>query len=201
MSRRNSDAQLAKKPTATQAMEPEAENAGLDLDNAQRGSRVVAAAVRMERSIQALGPALAAIETPVSPQLARSLQATENAWREMSEEFGLLSSTELSRAVGSSSPNRSYASDQHHAGNLLAVKRPGGMKYPGFQIDPHGHTIRPLMRPLLAAAVQAGRSEAGLALWMVSPNGYLDGDRPVDRLDSDPDSILEAATDSFTIRW
>ena len=201
MSRQNPGVRAAKKPTGSQTAEPETENAGPDQDNTQRGSRVVAAAVRMERSIQALGPALAAIETPVSPQLARSLQATENAWREMSEEFGLLSSTELSRAVGSSSPNRSYASDQRNAGNLLAVKRPGGMKYPGFQIDPHEHTIRPVMRPLLATAVQAGRSEAGLALWMISPNGYLDGDRPVDRLDSDPESVVKAAADSFSVKW
>jgi len=201
MSRQNPGVRAAKKPTGSQTAEPETEYAGPDQDTTQRGSRVVAAAVRMERSIQALGPALAAIETPVSPQLARSLQATENAWREMSEEFGLLSSTELSRAVGSSSPNRSYASDQRNAGNLLAVKRPGGMKYPGFQIDPHEHTIRPVMRPLLATAVQAGRSEAGLALWMISPNGYLDGDRPVDRLDSDPESVVEAATDSFSVKW
>ncbi|MDQ6740900.1 MAG: hypothetical protein M3021_11240, partial [Actinomycetota bacterium] len=133
MSRQNPDAQEAKKPPAVKSKESGADNLQLDEGNAQRSSRVVAAAVRMELSIQSLGPALAAIETPVSPQLARSLQATENAWREIREEFGLLSSTELSRAVGSSSPNRSYASDQRNAGNLLAVKRPGGMKYPGFQ--------------------------------------------------------------------
>lgn len=164
-------------------------------------SSVVAAAVRMERSIQALGPALAAIESPVSPQLAKSLQATENVWREIAQEFGLLSSTELSKAVGSSSPNRSYASEQRNAGKILAVKRPGGMKYPGFQIDPRDHAVRPVMQALIAAAGEAGRSEAGLALWMVAPNGYLDGERPVERLDDDPDSVVEAARHSFGVRW
>ncbi len=52
----------------------------------------VAAAVNMERSVAALGPALAEVEPHVSPQLARSMQSTENAWRDMETEFGMLSS-------------------------------------------------------------------------------------------------------------
>ncbi len=38
----------------------------------------------MATSIKALGPALAEIKTHVSPQLARSVAATENAWRKLS---------------------------------------------------------------------------------------------------------------------
>jgi hypothetical protein len=162
--------------------------------------RLIMAAVNMERSVEALGPALAAMETPVSPQLARSVQATENVWRKIGDEFGLLSSVEVSELVGSRSPNRTYASDQHSKGRLIAVKRPGGLRYPGFQFDRSEHTIRPVFSDLIRAAADAGRTEASLALWMVSPTGYLDGDRPVDRL-SRPDDVLEAARQSFNVQW
>lgn len=162
--------------------------------------RLILAAVNMERSVEALGPALAAVETPVSPQLARSLAATENVWREMESEFGLLSSRQVSELVGSDSPNRSYASDQHAKGRLIAVKRPGGLRYPGFQFDPREHTIRPVMADLIRAAADAGRSESSLALWLMSPTGYLDGDRPVDKL-SKPEAVVEAAEQSFNVEW
>lgn len=160
----------------------------------------MAIAHNMADGIAALGPALAEIETPVSPQLARSLAATENAWRMLEAEFGLLSSREVSELVGSSSPNRSYASDQRSKGKLIAVRRPGGLRYPGYQFDRTEHVIRPVMADLIRIAREAGRSEASVALWMVIPTGYLDGDRPVDQL-SDPDKVVEAAQQSFNVQW
>ncbi|MBM6620475.1 hypothetical protein JTF08_02515 [Micrococcaceae bacterium RIT802] len=170
-----------------------------DLLNSQHG-KLIMAAINMERSVAALGPALAEVEVETSPQLARSMQATENAWRKMEAEFGLLTSLEVSRAVGSKSPNRSYASDQRGAGRLLAVKRPGGYKYPGFQIDRREQAIRPVMHDLIRLAADADRSESGLALWMISPTGYLDGSRPVDLLD-EPDQVVAAARQSFNVQW
>lgn len=170
-----------------------------DLLNSRHG-KLIMAAINMERSVAALGPALAEVEVETSPQLARSMQATENAWRDMEAEFGLLSSLEVSRAVGSKSPNRSYASDQRGAGRLLAIKRPGGYKYPGFQFDRREQAIRPVMHDLIKLAAGADRSESGLALWMTSPTGYLDGSRPVDLLD-EPAQVVEAARQSFNVQW
>ncbi|MDJ0356247.1 hypothetical protein [Paenarthrobacter sp. PH39-S1] len=83
-------------------------------------------AENMARSVEALGPALAAVDVAVSPQLAAVMQETENTWREMDAEFGLLTSNEVSAAVGSKSPNRSWASEQRSAGRLLAINRPRG---------------------------------------------------------------------------
>lgn len=161
---------------------------------------LVDTAVNMERSIKALGSALEEVETPVSPQLARSIQATENLWRAMEREFKLLTATEVSAAVGSKSPNRSYASEQHAAGKLLAVKRAGAYRYPGFQIDRQEHKIRPVMADLLSVAKEAGRSESSLALWMLIRTGYLDGARPVDQLAS-PNMVVEAARHAFNVQW
>ncbi|MCW4466568.1 hypothetical protein OK351_13800 [Glutamicibacter sp. MNS18] len=157
-------------------------------------------AENMQRSIAALGPALAEIEPPVSPQLARNMAATEKAWRELEAEFGLLTSLEVSEAVGSKSPNRSYAWEQRSKGRLIAVKRPGGLRYPGFQIDREEHTVRPVMEDLIGVATAYGRSEASLALWMTTQTGYLDGERPVDHL-AQPDKIVEVAQQAFGVQW
>ncbi|UXN32779.1 hypothetical protein [Glutamicibacter sp. M10] len=160
----------------------------------------VGIAVEMEQSLSSLGPALAKIPTSVSPQLARASAATEQAWRELESEFGLLTSTEVSDLVGSDSPNRSYASNQRSQGKLIAVKRPKGLRYPGYQFDRSEHAILPVIEELIALAQAAGRSESSLALWIIRPTGYLDGDRPVDRF-SDPERVLEVAKPAFDVQW
>jgi hypothetical protein len=162
--------------------------------------RPSSAMARMLQSVEALGPALAEPEADTSPQLARSLQATENAWRKMEREFGLLSSREVSERLGSRSPNRSYASDQHSRGRLIAIRRGGAMRFPGFQIDPVEQQIRPVIEDLIRIARDADVSEASLALWLCSPTGYLDGDRPVDRLDR-PEEVAKAAENAFGVEW
>ena len=163
-------------------------------------SAAISIARNMELGIEALGAALADSETPVSHQLARSMAATEKAWRDLEAEFGLLSSVEVSELVGSKSPNRSFASEQRGKGRLIAVKRPGGFRYPGFQFDRTEHMIRPVMAELIRVAEVAGRSEASLALWMALSTGYLDGRRPVDTL-SQPEKVVEAAEQSFNVQW
>lgn len=95
--------------------------------------------------------------TGISLQLASALQTTENVWRSIEVEFGLLSGSEVSSAVDPAALGESFASDQRSAGNLLAVKRHGGDPYLGFQIDSGQQTIRPVMRDLLIAAKEAGR--------------------------------------------
>jgi len=157
-------------------------------------------AVDMQQSLLSLGPALAKISTPVSPQLARASAATEQAWRDLQNEFGLLTSTEVSNLVGSDSPNRSYASNQRSQGKLIAVKRPKGLLYPGYQFDRTEHAILPVIEQLIILAKAAGRSESSLALWIIRPTSYLDGDRPVDRF-TDTDEVLEVAKQAFGVQW
>ncbi|WP_434615995.1 hypothetical protein [Arthrobacter sp. A5] len=157
-------------------------------------------AENMARSVEALGPALAAVDVAVSPQLAAVMQETENTWREMEAEFGLLTSTEVSAAVGSKSPNRSWASEQRSAGRLLAINRPRGYRYPGFQVDRVHGVILPVIGRLITVAKKAGWSEASLALWLVASTGYLDDARPVDRLDRG-DEVVYAAEQSFNVQW
>ncbi|WP_141182035.1 hypothetical protein [Pseudarthrobacter sp. NIBRBAC000502770] len=135
-----------------------------------------------------------------SPQYARAQKATENVWREMAAEFGLLTETELSAVLAVPSAGPQFALDEMPARRLLAIERPEGLRYPGFQVDRQRHAIRPVMQDLLKVARGAGRSGASLALWMVSATGYLDGARPVDLLES-PAAVIDAAIQSFNVEW
>ncbi|WP_018772264.1 hypothetical protein [Arthrobacter sp. 162MFSha1.1] len=136
-----------------------------------------------------------------STQMARALRSTENAWREMEAEFGLLTDAEVAAAVSDESGSTQFASHERAAGRLLAVERPEGLRYPGFQVDPSRRVIRPVIEELLTIARATGRSEASLALWIAAaPTGYLDGARPVDRLD-DPAAVVEAASQAFNVVW
>src|SRR4051794_9161364 len=87
-----------------------------------------------------------------SAQYAHALQATENAWREMEAEFGLLTEAEVAAAVSAAPFNAHFASHERAAGRLLAVQRPDGLRYPGFQIDPSRRAIRPVIGELLSIA-------------------------------------------------
>lgn len=119
----------------------------------------------------------------------------------MEAEFGLLTDTEVAAAVTDEPGNTHFASGERAAGRLLAVERHEGLRYPGFQVDPSLHVIRPVIQELLTIARAARRSEASLALWMAAvPTGYLNGARPVDRLD-DPAAVLEAASQAFNVVW
>lgn len=136
-----------------------------------------------------------------SAQYTQALRSTENAWREIEAEFGLLTDTEVAAAVSDDPGNTQFASGERAAGRLLAVERPEGLRYPGFQVDRPRRAIRPVIEELLTIARAAGRSEASLALWMASaPTGYLDGARPVDRLD-EPAAVAEAASQAFNVVW
>jgi hypothetical protein len=136
-------------------------------------------------------------DQPVSPQVALSLAAAEERWRSVHAEFGLLTSQETAPLLGLNTADDVRA--LYAAGGLIAVHRGGRVLYPGFQVDRTTQTVLPVIRELLLAAEEAGRSEASLILWLVSPSGHLDGSRPVDLLDN-PDRLLTAVKDSFIVQ-
>jgi hypothetical protein len=53
---------------------------------------------------------------------------------------------------------------------------------------------------LVAIAQEHGRSQVGLIQWMCAPNGYLDGDRPIDHID-DLGIVLGPARNAFGVSW
>lgn len=157
--------------------------------------------VNMHRSIDALRPALASVATPYSPELAQGLAATENAWRDMEAEFGLLTAQQVAERCGSRAKGRSsLAHDKRRAGQLFGIARLNATLFPGFQIDPTG-TIRPVIARLVKIIKERGRTEEDLAQWMCLPSGYLDDARPVDLLGQQDDAIVAAAEGHFGVQW
>lgn len=154
---------------------------------------------RTARSVLALGSAIHGADVHVSPQVARATQAEQNLYDEIEAEFGLLTSAEAGRRMGSrSAALRNAATSARRDGRLLALRRGGYWLFPGFQFDAGG--VRPIIAELIRLGHQQGRTEAGLIQWLCSPTGYLGAKRPVDVIES-PTRVLDAARNAFGIQW
>lgn len=73
---------------------------------------------------------------------------------------------------------------------LLSVQHNGQELYPAFQFRTDGRPHPSIARIL--AVLPAHRTPWQVAFWFVSPNGWLDGDAPAERLDDTPE-VLAAA--------
>lgn len=133
-----------------------------------------------------------------SPEVARSVQASENRWRAIAKEYGLLDSGSVAALLGSSGTNRNKAHQLAKEGKIIGVKRGRGTLYPGFEFD-HGE-----VRPVIAKVAEIGRrndwSDSHLLLWLASPNGYLEGRVPARMMD-EQEKIVEAARQDLAERW
>jgi hypothetical protein len=118
------------------------------------------------------------------------MQATENAWRRIEAEFGLLTAREVAELLGAR-PTK-----------LLSVQRGKTLRYPGFQFDREARAILPVIEPLINLARANGWRMADVALWLTSPSTSFDAeDRPVDHLREDPDAVLAAAQNAFEAEY
>ncbi|MDJ0314071.1 hypothetical protein [Arthrobacter sp. H35-D1] len=159
------------------------------------------AVINMHRSREALGLAVEALEVPVSAQMARGVQTTENAWRDIESEFGMLTGTEVAALLGSNAKSATgFATDRRKAGKLLGIKRRNAFLYPAFQVDPRVGEVRPVIPALLEIIERHARSAEDLTQWLCAHTGQLDDDRPVDRL-NEPATVLEAAENHYGVQW
>jgi hypothetical protein len=148
--------------------------------------------VRERRSFSRMVEAMLP-ETPL-PSSPAVLQARRNAEARhaLIAKFGLLSSAEVAGLAGSRAKNKaSLANRWKQEGRIFSVTHHGATCYPGYQFDDQG---RPL--PVIAEVIRAlgGKSmEWELALWFLGNTGWLDGRRPVDLLESEPDEVAQAA--------
>jgi hypothetical protein len=131
-----------------------------------------------------------ALRERMAPELlGRYEKARENAV----QEFGLLRSEDLARAIHSTAENVSLvASKWRRKGEIFAVHYGGKPGYFAFQFDPQ--TGRP--KTVIARIIEAFPPNTDgwrLALWLTSANPRLANRRPVDLLDQQPDQVIEAA--------
>lgn len=151
-------------------------------------------------AVSSLERALGTLPTTVDPATARAVQATENIWRRIESEFGLLSSAKVGALLGASNANRAYAADLRQRGELLATLRKNGYVFPGYQFDHEAGAVRPWVAPLLSLAESHERSAADVIMWMMSPTTYFDGDRPADHV-GDAERLLSVAERAWSIEW
>lgn len=174
-----------------------AELEGLDEETAAALVRRLRGELAATRS---LGVSLPKLETEATPAQAYRAQATENAWRDIAREFGLLTATEVAERVGgTASAGRTYASDARRNGRLLGVRRLNHVLCPGFPFGPEGPL--PMIRDLRSAADELEIEEPTVLLWLTAPTTWWGDDaRPVDHLD-DSDGVLSAFRSHFGITW
>jgi hypothetical protein len=162
---------------------------------------LVVATRRVRESAQAVGAALASVAVYTEPAIARAVQAEQNLYARIEAEFGMLSSTEAGKRMGSRSrAPRNLATTAHRNNQLVAVRRGNHLAYPGFQFGPDGQPLAVVGR-LRETAEMNEWSETGLVQWLCSPTTYFDGDRPVDHLTEDPDRVVAVAADALAVSW
>lgn len=153
---------------------------------------------QLHESIRALSIAASAIETDTSPQVARSVQATENAWRAMEREFGLLSGHQIAEREGSVG-GTSLARDRRRKGKLLGIQRRNTILYPGFQFDAAGGVF-PVVLLALSRARELRIDDESLARWFCNPSATLQGLRPADVM-GESAHIITALEAGFGVEW
>lgn len=179
------------------------QEAGVDL-SATEVVRLVELA-HEQGALDGLGDAMARMSIVLSPATARAAQATENAVKSIENEFGLLTSVQVARLLGSTSNAaavRSLANDMRARGELLYLRRLNKYLYPGFQFDRSVGRVRPLVKTLMQLADASGWDREDVVLWLCSPTTYFeDESRPVDHFDTDPDQVLDVARRAWGVRW
>jgi hypothetical protein len=148
-------------------------------------------------AVAALFRALEGIDADVSPQLARSVQATINAVKHIGREFGFLTESEALTALGPGNDAEAHDFTLRYRGQTL---------YPRFVFEPSpggagSMRMRPLMKDLKKIADEYGWNGSDVVLWMTSPTAWFaDEGRPVDHLD-DPPRVLAAFEDAAGAQW
>lgn len=156
---------------------------------------------RVRESAQAVGAALSSVAVYTEPAIARAVQAEQNLYARIDDEFGLLTSTEAGKRMGSRSrAPRNLAASAHRNNQLVAIRRGNHLVYPGFQFGPDGQPLA-IIKRLREIAEANDWSETGLVQWLCGPTTYFEGDRPVDHLTKDPDRVAAVAADDMAIEW
>lgn len=145
----------------------------------------------MKRLIDVAMPTLSDRPPPEALEQARRNAQARKAFL---DDYEVLEAEQVHALYGSRAKNKSALAARWRAeGKIFAVEHEGSLLYPAFQFDAQG---RP--RPIIADLLDILAPKLGgwqLALWFVSANGWLNGARPLDLLDDDPDRVLDAAND------
>lgn len=149
-------------------------------------------------AIEAARQALENVQEFVSPQMARSIQATINFIREIGRDYGLLTGFTVREALdidsGDPLPRMFgiiYCQEDLYPAFLFepSVKQPGKQQ------------IRPVVAELAKLADEYDWEGSDVALWLATPTTWFEGGgKPVDYM-GDPEKVLAAFKDSAGVQW
>jgi len=160
-------------------------------------SRVMTEGERFERLIETLMPDVPVPNAAVVEQARRNAQART----EFLKELPTATSAEVAELSGSRARNKAaLAGSWRKQRRVFGVSASGQLRFPLFQLDRDGQP-KPQIAELLHALEGQGLSGWELALWFTGANDRLDGKRPLDLLDSEPQRVLEAAGQAAEIPW
>lgn len=154
---------------------------------------------RMLESMRLLGDAMESLHHPISPQMTVGIAATENAWLDMENEFGLLDGREVASLAGSKQATGGFANDRRRARKLLGIFRRNAYLYPRFQFTESGEIYQAVLN-VLRDAPELGVTDEDVAQWFLLESPSLDGRRPVDAIE-DADEVLVVFRGRFGAQW
>ena len=145
----------------------------------------------MERIVEAVMPSLMDRPPPAFIDQARRNAEARTAFL---RDYEVLDADQVHELYGSKARNRSALAARWRSDKkIFAVQRGVRFLYPAFQFDAQGLPRKAISKVLAALGDAVGGWQT--ALWFVTPNGWLDGEKPVNLLDREPDAVLDAAAD------
>lgn len=131
-------------------------------------------------------------DPPPSAAHVEQLRRNAAARTRFLKEVPLLRSMDVARQTGSTARNESAkASRWKTERRIFSVPSRGVDFYPAFQFSPVSGEPLPVIRSLLE--ILESFDEWQTALWLAATNVWLDGERPMDVVERDPDAVLDAA--------
>ena len=124
----------------------------------------------------------------------------ESYWREIEAAWGLLDSDGVMNVLHLPGANDAEVLALRARGRLLAIELGGVQMYPGFQFDYESGLVKPVVADLVKLAHEVNWAHDDFVVWLCSPCGYFNGDRPVDHL-HEHDDLLEKARNAATVEW
>jgi hypothetical protein len=119
------------------------------------------------------------------------------------ETVELLTATQVgSLSTPPANPAHNMGQFWREQGLIFAPAFDGVRLYPRFQFGPDGKPI-PLVKELLTIFRSHDLSDWDIAFWFIGSNGWLDGDKPIDlieSLDSETESLLRDAAEQETLK-
>lgn len=166
-------------------MPDEVDDAALDNEIRLAIVSAVTAVSQMKRAGQRAAAA------GIAPLQARNRERLDALRQRVLEEDRWLCAGEVSLAAGAALKNPSATANRwKQAGKVFALPVNGKDRYPAWAFDEGGQPL-PSLKPILARFRE--KTPWAIALWFHSPNAWLGGDKPKDRLKTDPQAVISAA--------